>query len=394
MKLIVDKIKKYTKLFIIHIFNLVPIKNNKVFLLSYYGAQYGCSPKYISEYLVNNYPKDKFDIVWAFNDIESKQNIKGIRAVKTMSLKYFYELCTSKVIITNFRTTDLFIKRKNQYYVQTWHSSLRLKQIEKDVESTLEPHYIDMAKEDSKKCDLLLSGCRFSTEIFKRAFWYDGEIFEYGTPRNDIFFEKSLIQDEIKAKLNIDKNTKVILYAPTFRKNEGLEVYDIDYKKVIEAAKERFLGNWLVLVKLHPHLISESNKLAMGENVIDVTKYDDIQELLSISDILISDYSSLMFDFALTNKPCFLYTPDIDRYISKDRGLYFDIEELPFIVAKNNDELFRGIKDFDNETYKNRISNFSKEIGSFEKGTACRKLTERLEEICFEMKGEFLSEKI
>jgi len=394
MKSISNNIKKYAKIFIIHIFNLLPIKNNKIFLLSYYGAQYGCSPKYISEYLVENYPEDMFDIVWGFNDVELKRDIKGIRTVKTMTLKYFYELCTSKIIITNYRTTDLFIKRNNQYYIQTWHSSLRLKQIEKDVEATLEPDYIEMAKKDSKKCDLLLSGCRFSTEIFKRAFWYDGEIFECGTPRNDIFFGKSLIQDKIKDKLSIDKNKKNILYAPTFRKNEGLEVYNIDYQKVIEGAKKRFSGEWIVLVRLHPHLISESSKLVVGKNVIDVTKYDDIQELLSISDILISDYSSLMFDFALTNKPCFLYTPDIDRYISKDRGLYFDIRELPFMVAKNNAELFDGIRNFDSEIYKSKISDFSKKIGSFEEGITCKLLGQRLENICFALKGEIISEKI
>lgn len=394
MKKFVDKIKKNIKLLVIHMFNLLPIKNNKIFLLSYYGSQYGCSPKYISEYLVDNYPKGKFDIVWAFNDINSNKNIRGIRRVKIMSLKYFYEICTSKVIITNFRTTDLFVKRNNQYYIQTWHSSLRLKQIEKDVEETLEPSYIEMAKKDSKKCDLLLSGCKFSTEIFKRAFWYNGEILECGTPRNDIFFGKSLIHNEIKNKIGIDEGKKVILYAPTFRKNEGLEVYNIDYKKVIEAAQKRFSGDWVVLIKLHPHLMAESFKLVYGEDVIDVTKYDDIQELLSISDILISDYSSLMFDFAITNKPCFLYTPDLDRYISKDRGLYFDIEKLPFVVAKDNVELYRGIMNFDEEVYKNRISDFSRKIGSFENGTACRVLANRLEDICFSVKGEFIDEKI
>ena len=394
MSKFIEKIKKSIKLIIIHICNLLPIKKNKIFILSYYGSQYGCSPKYISEYLVENYPRHKFDIVWAFNDVNSKKNIDGIRTVKTMSLKYFYELCTSKVVITNFRTTDLFIKRKNQYYIQTWHSSLRLKQIEKDVESTLEPHYIEMAKSDSKKCDLLLSGCRFSTEIFRRAFWYDGEIFECGTPRNDIFFRKCPIKDEIKDKLNIDRNKKIILYAPTFRKNEGLEVYNVDYKKIIEAAKERFSGEWIVLVKLHPHLISESSKLVVGENVVDVTKYDDIQELLSVSDMLISDYSSLIFDFALTNRPCFLYTPDLDRYISNDRGLYFDIEELPFVVTKNNDELFRAIINFNNKIYASEINDFSRNIGSFENGTACRMLAERLEDVCFDIREEFLSEKI
>ncbi|MGL5752407.1 MAG: bifunctional glycosyltransferase/CDP-glycerol:glycerophosphate glycerophosphotransferase, partial [Paraclostridium sp.] len=179
-----ERIKKFLTLTITHIFNLFPIKKNKIFLFSYYGSQYGCSPKYISEYIVKNYPKDKFDVVWAFNDISSKEHIEDIRKVRIMSLKYFYELSTSKIIITNFRTTNTFIKRKNQYYIQTWHSSLRLKQIEKDAENSLPKNYAEMAKEDSKKCDLLLSGCKYSTDIFKRAYWYNGEIFEHGTPRN------------------------------------------------------------------------------------------------------------------------------------------------------------------------------------------------------------------
>lgn len=105
------KIKDFIIASIIRVFNCLPIRNNKIFLYSYYGSQYGCSPKYISEYIVKNYP-DKYDVVWAFNNIESKKDIEGIRKVKTMSLKYFYELCTSKVVITNFRTTEMFKKEK------------------------------------------------------------------------------------------------------------------------------------------------------------------------------------------------------------------------------------------------------------------------------------------
>ena len=125
---------KSITLLIVYIFNCFPIKKNKIFFFSYYGSQYGCNPKYITEHILNNYPRDRYDLVWAFNDLKSREHLKGIRKVKTMSLKYFYELCTSKVIITNFRTTDTFVKRKDQYYIQTWHSSLRLKQIEKDAE--------------------------------------------------------------------------------------------------------------------------------------------------------------------------------------------------------------------------------------------------------------------
>ncbi|MGL5351798.1 MAG: CDP-glycerol glycerophosphotransferase family protein [Clostridium sp.] len=369
---------------LVYIFNGLPVKKNKVFIFSYYGSQYGCSPKYISEYLVENYPKDTFDIVWAFNDMEAKKNIMGIRKVRNMSIEYFYELCTSKVIITNFRTTDMFKKRKNQYYIQTWHSSLRLKQIEMDAEKSLPNNYVEMAKKDSLKCDLLLSGCKFSTEIFEKAFWYSGKIFEHGTPRNDIFFaENSLKIKRIKKLLNIDDQKKIILYAPTFRKGDSLEVYSIDYGKVVSELSKRFNGEWIFLVKLHPHLISKSNGLVYGENMQDVTEYDDIQELLVVSDILISDYSSLMFDFALTERPCFLYVPDIEEYTNNDRKLYFDINELPFIKTTSNESLIYEIKHFNNSEYITCLKTFATKVGSFENGGASKEVAKHIEAVCF-----------
>lgn len=384
MSKLVERLKDTIIVGITHIFNCIPIKNNKIFLFSYYGSQYGCSPKYISEYLIRNYPKDKFDIVWAFNDVESKQHINGIRKVRVMSLRYFYEMCTSKIIITNFRTTDIFKKRKDQYYIQTWHSSLRLKQIEKDAESSLPKDYIKMAREDSKKCDLLISGCKYSTEIFKRAFWYDGEIFEYGTPRNDLLInnDKEHIRN-VKRKLNISYDTKLVLYAPTFRKNDDLDVYNLDYKNIVKSLKERFGGEWKFCIKLHPHLISRSEELNYGDDVLDLTKYDDIQELLSITDVLVSDYSSLMFDFGLTKRPCFLYVPDLYEYTNKDRKLYFDINTLPFINSKSNGELVEKIKDFDKETYNQNLEAFLNSIDNFEDGYACKKLAERIKDVCF-----------
>lgn len=379
----VSRVKDIIISSIIKVFNCFPIKNNKIFLYSYYGSQYGCSPKYISEYLLKNYP-NKYDVVWAFNDVNSKEHIEGIRKVKIMSLKYFYELCTAKVVITNFRTTEIFKKRKEQYYIQTWHSSLRLKQIEKDTEDTLPSHYVEMAKRDSEKLDLLISGCKFSTNIFKRAFWYDGEIFEYGTPRNDILFEKTDdLRNKVKDKLKIDSNKKVVLYAPTFRKDNDLSVYNIDYSRVIKKLSEKFGGEWVFLVKLHPHLISKSEELVYGDNVLDVTSYDDIQELLGISDVLVSDYSSLMFDFALTGRPCFLYIPDVDEYIKSDRKLYFDIKELPFISVKNNNEFVKEIDNFNEVKYKDNLVKFSSKIGSFENGQCCKELEKKIDEVCF-----------
>lgn len=384
MRSLIVTLKNNISKSIISLFNLFPIKNNKVFIFSYYGSQYGCSPKYISQYLVENYPKDKFDIVWAFNDVEANKNISGIRIVKTMSLRYFYDLCTSKVIITNFRTTDLFKKRKDQYYIQTWHSSLRLKQIEKDAEESLPKSYIEQAKKDSPKCDLLLSGCKFSTDIFKRAFWYNGEIFEHGTPRNDMLLKNNMEQrNKVKDILKVDKNKKIILYAPTFRKGNNLDVYDIDYSRILDVLKDKFGSEWVFLVKLHPHLISKSKELVYGENVLDVTSYGDIQDLLNISDILISDYSSVIFDFALTERPCYLYVPDLDEYISNDRNLYFNIKELPFIDVYSNDDLVNKILDFNEDKYKKDLKQFSSKVGSFEDGNASYNVAKRIEKICF-----------
>ncbi|UOR13791.1 CDP-glycerol glycerophosphotransferase family protein [Halobacillus amylolyticus] len=387
------RLKKLLMLIIIHVFNCLPIKKNKIFMFSYYGSQYGCNPKYLTEYILKHTPVGKFDIVWAFNDPDSQSINRQIRKVKVMSSRYFYELCTSKVIITNFRTTDLFIKRKQQYYIQTWHSSLRLKQIEKDAEEVLPEHYLKMAQRDSKKCNLVLSGCDYSTQIFKRSFWYEGEIFELGTPRNDIFFQNEKRKD-LLGKLNIPEETKIVLYAPTFRKNNDLNAYDLDYSKVTNNLKNRFGGNWIVLIKFHPHLISVKRELPADQGLVDVTNYDDIQELLNISDVLITDYSSLMFDFSITKRPCFLYVPDIEDYTAQDRKLYFELNDLPFIQAKSNQDLTEKIIDFQAEVYERELKYFLDRIGTFENGQASEQIIQRINEVCFTEKRREVYETI
>ncbi|PYZ97041.1 glycerophosphotransferase [Alteribacter lacisalsi] len=366
----------------ISVFNRMPIKKNKVFFTSYYGSQYGCNPKYVTEHILKNYPAGTFDLVWAFNRPEEKGPKEVVRKVKVMSLRYFYELCTSKIVLTNFRTTDLFVKRKDQYYIQTWHSSLRLKQIEKDAEESLPEHYVEMAKKDSEKIDLLLSGCRYSTSIFDRSFWFEGFLFEHGTPRNDLLIKGDhKVKDRIYRNFHLPKDEKIILYAPTFRKDNRLDVYDVDYENVLERLKMRFGGEWTFLVKLHPHLSGKSDQLVYGERVKDATDFDDIQELLSVSDALITDYSSLMFDFAITGRPCFLYTPDLHDYVKNDRRFYFEINELPFIKTETAAQLVEAVEKFDYQDYERKVSAFHKEVGTFERGEASEKLTEHMQAV-------------
>lgn len=395
MNKLIQFLKKKVALLLIHIFNMFPVKKNKIFLYSYYGSQYSCNPKYITEYILEQYPKGYFDVVWAFNDLESKKHLTNFRKVKTMSLKYYYELCTSKVVITNFRTTELFVKRKNQYYIQTWHSSLRLKQIEKDAEDNLPEQYIQMAKNDSLKCDLLLSGCKDSTKIFKRAFWYKGEIFERGIPRNDLLFQNNFKDKKgISNKLGIPEGYNVILYAPTFRKENSINMYNLKYSTTLETLKEKFGGNWVFLIRLHPHLLSEANKLVKSKDVINVTEYDDIQELLCISDILVSDYSSLIFDFSITKRPCFLYVPDLLEYTKNDRELYYDITKLPFKSATNNEELQKKILQFNIKDYNSNLTRFFDQIKTYEDGNATKNLVEHIDKICFNETGGEINDSL
>lgn len=360
------------------IFLLLPINRKKILFIGYYGSQYGCNPKYLSQYFSKN---DKnLKITWAFTKPQ-KYHIENATLIKYYSIRYFYELARSKVVISNYRLPEYFKKRNKQYYIQTWHSSLRLKMIENDAVNTLQESYIKMAKYDSSQIDLLLSGCKFSSKIFKRAFWYNGEIFECGTPRCDILFRQNEnIIKSVKDKLGLNRADKILLYAPTFRKGNKLSAYDIDFKRLLSVLNQH--GNWRILIRLHPHLQDYSTNLVKNNDfIIDVTKYDDIQELLLISDLLISDYSSLVFDFAITKKTCVLYTSDLEEYFKNDRNLYFSLNELPFPICLNNDDLVDTIKSFDVKKYINTLNKFNLKIGSFEDGDACKRVYDKVLQI-------------
>lgn len=375
-------LKEYLVKFINKIMRIFPIRKNRCFLYSSYGINYGCNPKYISEYLVENNPE--IEVVWAFNYPE-KYDIKGIKKVKNMSLKYFYYLATSKFIITNFRTQIDFKKRKNQVYIYTSHGRMGIKKIEKDAEETLPKSYIEQAKEDSKKIDYFISGCKFNTEIIKKSFWYDGKILEIGTPRNDLLLNVNERQkQEIRKNIGILNGEKVLLYAPTFRESRQMDVYDIDFYRLKNTLEKKYKCKWKILVRLHPHLINIADKF-IGENILNVTNYDDAHEILCITDMLISDYSGISYDYIITGKPSFMYAKDLKEYEKKERGFYFKLEELPFPICQNNDQLNENILNFNDQNFEKKRRNFLEKIGEFEEGTASAKVSELIMSI---YKGE------
>ncbi len=356
---------------------LLPLSRRTVLLFSYYGEQYGGSPKYIGEYLAAN---SRARVVWAFVSPGSHPECAA-RKVRYGRFGYYHALATAGAVITNYRMTDEFRKRRGQKYLQTWHSSLRMKMIEKDAEETLPENYVRMAKKDSPQIDWLLAGSRKSEEIFRRAFWYDGRIAATGTPQCDILFSRT---EEIRRKVcdrfGLDGSEKIVLYAPTFRRTDDLSVYLKEFDEVLTAFRSRFGGRWAVLVRLHPHLVLAADGMRFGNGVYNATRYEDAQELLAAADALISDYSAIVFDYALTRRPCFLYVPDISAYTAGDRGLYFLPEELPFPGATTPEALCGKIGSFDENEYLASVENFLKAIGSYEDGKACGRVQALLEE--------------
>ena len=362
-------------------FRHLPLDKNKILLWSDSFKSYGCSPKYIAEHLLKNHPGE-YDLVWVIDaDRPVPEDIPaGIRVVRYFSIDYLREISTAKFVICNSRTgaAHYFNKRQGQVYIQTWHSSLRLKKIEGDAEDTLGQRYIDSAKADSEKIDLLLSGCRFSTEIFKRAFWYDGEILESGTPRCDLFFgDTKAIREKVYARYGLDPQSKLVLYAPTFRDAKQADTHGMDFALLKETLEQSWGGNWTIGCRLHPNIQSD----IVQTGVVSLSRYPDMQELIAAADLLITDYSSCMFDMAVAGKPCLLFAPDLERYMSKERGLYFDIRELPFPLALNMEELQEKLRLFDRTAYQRNVEKFMVQTGSYEDGHAAGRVAEYIRKV-------------
>lgn len=354
------------------------IKKNKIVCSNFYGNGYGDNPKYICEELLKD--KGKYDIVWVVKKNTKQEFPDEIRTVKINTLRYIYELSTAKIWIFNCRKNRAIKKRKGQYYIQTWHGGIALKRIEKDAENKLDMNYIIQAKEDSKAIDLMISNGKFCTNMYKNAFWYNNEIAEVGSPRNDIFINenKILIKKNVCNYYNLPEDTNILLYTPTFRDKYLKNPYDINFLNVIELLEKKTGKKWITFIRLHPKENCPEKFVEFSEKVINTTQYKDIQELIISSDLLITDYSSTMFDAMIANGNVVLYANDIKEY-NAERGMYFKFEELPFMLASNNDELLYILKNINFRNEKKKYYDFKKRIGLKENGTASKTIANIIE---------------
>ncbi|WP_418868062.1 CDP-glycerol glycerophosphotransferase family protein [Segatella hominis] len=360
-------------------FFYLPVKNNKIVFLHDFGTGYGDSPKVLAQEIMRR--GLPYDMVWLVNDMKLEFP-HPIRKVLMSRIKSVYELATAKVIITTAKSKYYLKKKSTQFFVYIPHGQIGAKYVERQAGDTLSKGYIDGSIWHSKVSNLFISSSKLHTEEELTWYWYDGEVMECGLPRNDIFFHYTPedVQD-IKKKVGIPDGVKIVLYGPTFRNEPSNEPYAIDTERVLHTLEQKTGGKWIFLFRAHPNFVWYGKPaFEYSDKVMDVTNYPDMQDLLLISDVLISDYSSAMFDFNLMHRPVFLFTKDIEAY-QKMRGLKDWYFKVPFPFCHNNDELVSAIANYNEQEYRQKCAEFDKFYGNLETGTAAKQIVDCLQKI-------------
>lgn len=323
---------------------LLPLKKQVVFT-SFNGKSYSDNPKAISEKLYDVSPDTS--IVWLFKepDVKKDQIPDYIKVVKSNSLRALFELATSMVWVDNFEKPNFLYKNPQQKYIQTYHGDRAFKKILYDVRTLMQNgHYKEGDLFEETHLDLALSGSDYGDRHYRSAFNYKGDILKKGCPRNDKLINRNPMEElKIKQSLGLDDEVKVLLYAPTLRKQavknkSAQKLSDIDLEEVINTLEQSTGKKWVGLIRAHA-AVQTLEGIPESDQFIDVSQYEDMNDLLLISDVLITDYSSSAGDFALLNRLLILYQNDRKEYLEQDRELYFNIDDSPYLVAENQEEL-------------------------------------------------------
>ena len=366
---------------VLHFFWLFPIQN-RCFFMSTMGKSYSCNPKYIYESMINDARFCDYHYVWCFIDPKSANILTDKRLIiinKKNYIKYFYYLLTSRIVVYNCGGFSYAPLRKKQFILETWHGAGAYKRINLSVEKKSKASKIGVLMA-MNQITAFVATSRLNTEmVIRPGMGYRGEVIKSGYPRNDILINSTdVFRNTIKSNLGINDERKVVLYAPTFKGNENNAVninagYELlNVKAVKKALHDRFGGEWVFAIRGHQYAGSP-----ILENAdFDWTTYPDMQELLLVVDALITDYSSSIWDYALTGKPCFLFTPDLSEYESDDRGFFTPICTWPAIYACTNQSLINTIIEFDEIKYRDRILGYFKDCESYEHGNACEIIKE------------------
>lgn len=363
----------------------LPKKRKLVIFESFHAKQYSDSPRAIYEYMEEEH-KD-YHLLWSID--KSARNLfekSGVPYITRFSLRWFLTFPRAKYWINNVRLPNWMPKPDKTVYIQTWHGT-PLKKLGVDIDEihmpgTTTENYKRNFVLEASKWDYLVSPNAYSTEIFARAFQYAGSVIESGYPRNDVLSNHSdTLLSSLKKSLGIPEEKKVMLYAPTWRDNEFYQKgkYRFEFQFDLENWKREFGDEWVLLSRMH-YLVAENFDFSAHEGTVyDVSSYPDIRDLYLISDMLMTDYSSVFFDFAVLNRPIIFFMYDLDTYRDQLRGFYIDIEnEAPGPIVQTEDELFSAIRELeDNDVRTNpKFETFRNKFSSLEDGHAAQRVVE------------------
>ncbi|WLV24145.1 CDP-glycerol glycerophosphotransferase family protein [Aciduricibacillus chroicocephali] len=365
-----------------------PVNRKLVIFESFHGKQYSDNPRAIYEYMTRS--TRGYKLIWSADRRHMEKFIEaGVPYVRRFSIKWLFLMTSAGHWVTNARLPLWIPKPKHTTYVQTWHGT-PLKRLAADMEEVHMPgtdteRYKRNFTSEAAKWDYLVSPNGYSTEIFRRAFQFDKEVLETGYPRNDYLYDAN---DEwtigrIKRRIGIKSDKKVILYAPTWRDNQFYRkgAYKFDLQMDLDDLQREFGDTHVIVLRMH-YLVAENLDISAYEGfVYDCSTYDDIRDLYLISDILITDYSSVFFDFANLRRPMIFFVYDIDEYRDTLRGFYFDFEEkAPGPLVKDTEGLIQEVKKIEQDGFQ-PADNYDEFIDKFcylEDGRASERVVKAL----------------
>lgn len=355
-----------------------PITWNKIVFYSF--GTYSDHGKYITEALLN--VRKDLDIVWFVNDmaVEVPKNVRKVYLGN--SKRFVYEMETARIWLYNMPVPQHIVKRSGQIYIQTKHwASITLKKFYLDIKTTADTtENTAYWRQDSKKIDYIITGSDFDTQSSRRGFDFHKEVLQIGSPRSDAMFQEKDKKQKVYARCGLSLEKHMLLYAPTYRYDRNRSAQEkpvqeireigLDYEGVKGALEKRFGGEWYIALRLHPGHEKEAEKLRLPEYVVNLSGYEDGEEAAAACDIMISDYSSIMFEPAFVRKPVFLFATDKKEYIDREYDLLIDYDTLPFPIAESNRELIQNIACFVQADYEKALDAFMERYGVREDGHA------------------------
>lgn len=363
---------------------------------SFMGRAYSDSQKALYKEMIKDAFFKDFTFVWAFKDVENYKYLeenKNTKVIKYNSKEFMKYMAKAKWWITNSRLPEYLIKKKEQKYIQCWHGT-PLKRLGFDIEveggnalNTIK-EIKEKYEDDAKRYDYMLSPSAFCTEKFISAFNLkklkkEDVIVELGYPRNDYLYSHTK-EDviELKKKLGIPLDKKVILYAPTWRDNQhkaGVG-YTYDLNLDFDKLKEKLQNDYVIIFRTHYFVASKFDFAKYEGFIFNMSSHDDVNECYILSDIIITDYSSVFFDFASLRRPMLFYMYDLDEYQGKLRDFYFSLDELPGPIVKTQEELEKeilNIKGYD-EKYKEKYTAFVNKFNYLDSADCSKRVIEKI----------------